>query len=459
MPFLHIMRGHPDSLRPYQSLFEGASDNNSSLHSPLSLHKKILKFLFSSNCQASNSNSCKDIDVVFVSHLVNVEHLNSDSDFYFSDLPKYLKSRQVNCLIILINHTNESCKTLSKCINNSTTQRIVLSKSFSLTRDFLTVFSLIREMLVMKLTSFKENGLLKKILSRASSVKLLGGPLSSLIIGKQVDNILKLHNPKAIITTYEGHAWERVVYSIANQHNKKILRIGYQHAVVTKNTHSMARSLGEKCDPDLIFSSGKITHNFLKKSLNGAHSKFSVLGSEKSLGSLEAHNDKQNKTCLILPEGSLEECNLLFGFSIKCANKLPNIDFIWRLHPKMSFEQVLEYMSIDRNNLPKNIIISNLSLTKDIEKSSFALYRGTTAIIEAIYKGVFPIYLSTGSGMAIDFLYDAEGERGVVESTEGFAKVINDDVPHNSDKLINYCNQYFQPLEHEVLLQELKRVI
>lgn len=459
MPFLHVMRGHPDSLRPYQSLFEVAPDNHSSLNKALPLHKKILKFLLSSNCQVSNSNSFKDIDVVFVSHLVNVDHLNNDNDFYFSDLPSYLKNRQINCLIILINHTNVSCKTLSKYINNSSTRRIVLSKSFSLTRDFLTVFSLIGEMLVMKLTSFKESGLLKKILSRASSVRLLGGPLSSLIIGKQVENILKLYNPKVIMTTYEGHSWERVVYRIANQYNQKILRIGYQHAVVTKNAHSMARPLGEKYDPDLIFSTGEITYNFLRKSLKGSQSKLSILGSEKSLGSLEVRNDKQNKTCLILPEGSLEECNLLFSFSIKCANTLPNIDFIWRLHPKMSFVQVLEYMSIDRNDLPENIIISNLSLTKDIEKSSFALYRGTSAVIEAIYKGVFPIYLSNGSSMVIDFLYDAGRERGVVESVENFVKVIDDDVSHNSAKLINYCNQYFQPLEHEVLLQELKRVI
>jgi len=61
--------------------------------------------------------------------------------------------------------------------------------------------------------------------------------------------------------------------------------------------------------------------------------------------------------------------------------------------------------------------------------------------------------------MVIDFLYDAGRERGVVESVENFIKVIDGDVSHNSAKLINYCNQYFQPLEHEVLLQELKRVI
>ena len=125
----------------------------------------------------------------------------------------------------------------------------------------------------------------------------------------------------------------------------------------------------------------------------------------------------------------------------------------------MTFDQVLQYMTINRNDLPKNIVLSNLSLIEDIKNSSYALYRGTTAIIEAIYSGVFPIYFSSGEAMAIDFLEGVSSERGIVYSVDSFVELMNAAVPNDSSNLINFCNQYFQPLEYEALLQELKGVV
>jgi hypothetical protein len=301
--------------------------------------------------------------------------------------------------------------------------------------------------------------LIKQLLQRSSSVKGLGGALSALRIGRQVEEVLSLCNPKAIMTTYEGHSWERVVYGITNQHNDNILRIGYQHSVITKNAHSIVRPLGKKYDPDLIFTSGEITNNFFKKSLKKSYSKLLVLGSKKSLEKLDLHGDKQSKTCLVLPEGIIEECDTLFSFSIKSANALPHIDFIWRLHPVMSFNEVLEHMSINMEDLPKNIIISSSSLSEDIVKSSFALYRGTTAIIEAVYGGLTPIYLSDESGMTIDLLHEMDEGREIVRNIEDFTMVVDDVTPHNNDKLTHYCKRYFMPFDYSILLKELRRVI
>jgi hypothetical protein len=184
-----------------------------------------------------------------------------------------------------------------------------------------------------------------------------------------------------------------------------------------------------------------------------------VLGSKKSLKKLDSYSDKQSKICLVLPEGIIEECDTLFSFSIKCANALPRIDFIWRLHPVMSFNKVLEHMSINMENLPKNIIISSSSLSEDIVKSSFALYRGTTAIIEAVYGGLTPIYLSDESGMTIDLLHEMDEGRKIVRNIEDFTMVVDDVIPNNNDKLTHYCKRYFMPFDYSILLKELRRVI
>ncbi len=459
MPWLHVMREHPHSLKQYEFLFKDASNDLSYSNSSLLVNRWLSNIFHLDDFQVSNLINYKDVDVIIVSHLVNIDHLNCDEDFYFADIPKYLSNNNIKTLVVLINHTKEKTENLSKRIKCSDTPRIILSKNLNLKREVQNVFGLIKEMVKMKLSSFKEEGLLKQALQRASNVKGLGGSLSALRIGRQVEEVLSLCNPKAIVITYEGHSWERVVYGITNQYNDNILRIGYQHSVMIKNAHSIVRPLGKKYDPDLIFTSGEITHNFFQKSLKKSHSKLLVLGSKKSLEKLDSYGDKQSKICLVLPEGIIEECDTLFSFSIKCANALPHIDFIWRLHPVMPFNKVLEHMSINIEDLPKNIIISSSSLSEDIVKSSFALYRGTTAIIEAVYGGLTPIYLSDDSGMTIDLLHEMDEGREIVRNIVDFAMVVDKITLHNNDKLIHYCKRYFTPFDYSILLTELRKII
>ncbi len=459
MPWLHVMREHPVSLKQYESLFKDASNDLSHSNNSLLVNRRPSNIFPLDDFQVSNLINYKDVDVIIVSHLVNIDHLDCDEDFYFDDIPEYLSNNNIKPLVVLINHTNEKSEILSKRINHSDTPRIILSKNLNLKGEAQNVFGLIKEMIKMRLSSFKEEGFLKQVLQRSSSAKRLGGALSALRIGRQVEEILSLCNPKAIVTTYEGHSWERVVYGITNRHNENVLRIGYQHSVITKNAHSIARPLGKKYNPDLILSSGEITHNFLQKSLKNSHSKILVFGSKKSLEKLDSYSNKQSKTCLVLPEGIIDECDTLFSFSIKCANALPHIDFIWRLHPVMSFNEVLEHMSINIEDLPKNIIISSSSLSEDIIKSSFALYRGTTAIIEAVYGGLVPIYLSDDSGITIDLLHEMSKDRKIVSNIKDFTMVVDDVASHNNDNLIHYCKRYFMPFDYSVLLKELKRVV
>lgn len=464
IPLLHVIREHPIFLKQYQFLFENNTPNKNQSYSNnptllSKLCKGVLGFFSSTGSKIQNLTRHQDVDVVIVSHLVNVEYLNRNDDFYFFDIYKHLKNDNFNPLFVLINHTNESFNVLSKQITQSRAPRVVLSNNLGFIGEVKIILGLVKELIIMRLSSFREQGLLKDVLKFSSSVKSLGGTLSALRIGKQVESILKLHNPKTIITTYEGHSWERVVYGVANQYNKNLLRIGYQHSVVSKNAHSINRPLGKQYDPDLILSSGEITHNFLQTAFKDAHSRVLTLGSGKSVEKVAVFTEKKSKTCLVLPEGIIDECETLFNFSLECAKVLPYIDFIWRLHPVICFDEVLRYMSINKDDLPKNVIISNSSLTKDIEKSSHTLYRGTTAVIEAIYGNLIPIYLSDNSGITIDLLYEVGKGRKIVANVGDFIKVVNNKTSYNNNELIDYCERYFMPLNYSILLKELKRVI
>jgi hypothetical protein len=110
-------------------------------------------------------------------------------------------------------------------------------------------------------------------------------------------------------------------------------------------------------------------------------------------------------TCLVLPEGIVEECRILFTFSLSCARACPEVRFIWRLHPIMSFDKLVRRVPV-LGNLPSNIEISAQTFEEDIARSSWALYRGSTAVVTAAANGVTPIYLEQPGELSIDPLFE-----------------------------------------------------
>ena len=164
-------------------------------------------------------------------------------------------------------------------------------------------------------------------------------------------------------------------------------------------------------------------------------------------------------SCLVLPEGIKSECDLLFEFSIECALSAPNIQFIWRLHPIISFESLVS-QNIRLQQLPDNILISRETFEKDITRCGFALYRGTTAIVQAVLGGLRPVYLQKKDEMTIDPLYRMNKVRAKVSTIIEFLDIVNNDKKQlltQDDKVsaIKCCADLFAPFELRVLQDAL----
>ena len=56
--------------------------------------------------------------------------------------------------------------------------------------------------------------------------------------------------PDYIITTFEGHAWERLVFRSAREVCPQVKCLAYQHAPIFKNQHSIRRFIGNTYEPD-----------------------------------------------------------------------------------------------------------------------------------------------------------------------------------------------------------------
>jgi len=287
----------------------------------------------------------------------------------------------------------------------------------------------------------------------------------------QISALAARLQPKAIIVAHEGHAWERIAFAAARSVHPNVRCIGYQHAAVFRLQHSIRRNLASEYNPDQILAAGSVSKAHLERAVGLNGIPISVLGSNRIskrdsvICQRPLHPDQaqpsDNAACLVIPEGLPTECYHLFEFSLACARVSPGIQFIWRLHPLVTHES-LAAKNPRLRNLPSNIVLSRATLEEDIARCRYALYRGTTAIVQAVVAGLRPIYLQLPGEMTIDPLYELKDWRVKVSTILEFQSVVNSDTDTSlciskseAQTAIKYCENIFLPFDPKVLLESI----
>ena len=208
-------------------------------------------------------------------------------------------------------------------------------------------------------------------------------------------------------------------------------------------------------NPQIILTSSLMAKNMLKSDLRFRNILIESIGSNRAIQKVGLKSDtKSQKRCLVLPEGFMSECVLLFNFSLECAKLNPELIFIWRIHPIMTFSQIIKTNS-HYNELPKNIFLSDKELDEDILRCHFALYRGSTAIIKAVAAGIKPAYYKkTEEEMTIDPLYRINEGKIILTAPAEFNDLLveNKNYKGDSQKIIQFCQRYYDAIDPTFLL-------
>ena len=469
IPILHVIREHPVFLKQYESLFDKNQINKNKIRPGSSIIIAI-KLLFSLLFKLFSTNkywySTKKLntkyDYIFVSHLLNENQAGESKDFYFGDLPASLIEQGKTVLIVLLNHSPVSNSLISKKWKQNAITRVLLSSKIGLFNEIEGALKILFEFKRLNKKSKNEvNTLKQKILKLA--ITQFTETLNNYRKYKQFSTLVKITKPKKIITTFEGHAWERIIFSSVRKINPDIKCVGYQHALIFKEQHSIRRNLQKKYNPDLILTSGQLGKNQLEKSSQLSNIDIKILGtnrvpSKNKIPDNLTHIDNSiRQTILVIPEAIYSECILLFEYSISCANLYPNINFIWRLHPLLNFDQIiLENKSLSIR--PQNITLSKQTLEEDIVISNLVLYRGSTAVINCIMLGLKPIYLKIENEMTIDPLYEIDNYKSIVQTPndlmEHLHQINNSGQNQEMERqyLLNYCYKMMTPFDIIVLI-------
>ena len=445
--YLHIIKAHPDSLKKYNlpRIFR--------IYLPLRfLAIQIIRILKSILVKKPDFNKNSSSEVLFISHILNAKQLSQDSDTYFGELPNQLTEKGFNSSIALINHIRISNHKCSNSWKKSNVKRVILSPT-------LGFLSEVRLFIAQMQSRKKLNNIMRRLkidkhLAKAALIyHFSSGTFSSLRIAIEVENIIKKSNIKYIITTYEGHAWEALVYYFARRANPNIKCFGFQHSAIFENQNVIRRALSFDYSPDIILTSGVIAKNTFKKS-HSKDSKVLCLGSCKNLKPI--FSSGQPNYCLVIPEGIISECLILFEISLNYANEYPNQKFIWRLHPLLSFNKLKKISNIFKK-IPKNILLSEDDLNDDIEKCSSVLYRGSSAVVNAINSVLKPIYFqSFCDDLFIDPIYQLKQGKFIVKNLDELSIAFEKDSDLLSKQsLQDFAQNFFMPLNIDIVLKEM----
>ena len=415
------------------------------------------------------------VDVLFISHLLDSSSAGKPVDFYFGNLPEQTRAAGYNVVVAMIDHSGSASSKLADRWSASLVPHVLLANSLTFQEEVSIWWRFRREAARLKKRAQSYgHGLLKRAFLQASVEAMSGSARTTLRLFRQVALLTAHMKPKVVVVTFEGHAWERMAFAGARQSSPGVRCFGYQHATIFRLQHAIRRKLQARFNPDCIFTSGLVSKMQFLDSPHAGGAALLVLGSLRSFALKAAHAEDSHaqispvalrsptESCLVLPEGIVSECEILFRFSIRCARLMPGVSFIWRLHPLVKFDD-LKAVNTDFQNLPKNIELSHMTIEEDISRAKWALYRGSGAIVAAVSAGVRPVYFDQPDEIRTDPLYQLNKWRKYASTPVDVSAIFDldgtDTLESQEERLaaVQYCQSLYTSAEPFVFFNALNQ--
>jgi len=236
-------------------------------------------------------------------------------------------------------------------------------------------------------------------------------------------------HPRAFVTLYEGHGWEKCAWWGVKTSDASCKTVGYQHTVIHDHNFSLLRPLDNQSEystPDVVLCLGERTRDMMWSGHLPRQSQLIPFGSFRQTPDEAVHAAPQpaKRTVLVLPEGLPNEAKLLFDFAIQISRLLPDHHFIFRCHPVLPFDEVRRHLEGVPEEFP-NVEVSNRELiADDFVRSSVVLYRGSSSVMYAVLYGLKPIYLHNDEHQDVDPLFELAHWREYASSPDEVQRLL-----------------------------------
>jgi len=466
IPLLHVINEHPSLTARYAPLLPGApraapalrlaqpARGGTARRAVRSLAAALRPGAQRKRYVQALACAAAPVDVLIVSRLTRTAQLHQPEDFYFGLLQRHLAQLGVTSVLAYVNHAGpESAPAAPQSEGRLLLpRRVPVHEEVRLWRQSLRASSLLQDLAERELLPL--GGALARL---AAAQVRSGAALENLRLHATIARLCRRMTPRIVITTYEGDASERLIWQAARADRRRPLCVGSQHTTLYKRAHAIRRRVnaaGIDCDPDVILTLGEITQAALAASAELKPVHLIVYGSHRrtELGNVGVASARPPR-CLVLPDAHREECALLFGFAIECAQALPGVTFVLRPHPATELT-VPGQLPLVPPELPPNVIISvGRALDAECAAARYCLYRGSSAVFQAVRAGLRPFYVARAGELNFDPLWELGGWR---ETVTGAAQLVAHMLRVDADSQAateaqRYCDRYVAPVRPAAL--------
>lgn len=271
----------------------------------------------------------------------------------------------------------------------------------------------------------------------------------------------RVWRPRAFVTLYEGHAWERCLWRGVKTAAASCRTVGYQHTAVFRESRAVLTPplLGPWAVPDVVLALGEVPLELMRPGHARFQTRLIRFGSFRAqAGHQPQPPDPTRRTVLVTPEGIPSETQRLFEFAAACAQRLPSYIFLLRCHPQIPMATALELASIDVARHPNLVLSDQRGIEEDFRRASVLLYRGSSAVMYGIVHGLLPLYLQVDGLVDRDPLYYLGAWRRRCARPEEAAAVLEEharaplaSLQGEWQEALRYVNDYTGPVTDEGL--------
>ena len=413
-----------------------STKHNRSKISISSITNVILSYF---DCKKTILKKRDKAEILIISNLVSLDSLNKD--LYFGNLDKILNKQKIKTIKAFRNFTDKGSTQLNKLVKNN---NIIFSKRTNYIDELIFLFITFKEALIFiflnKYYDIKRYINLKDFLSIISNLRLIN----------QIEDLIKILNPKIIIFTYEGHAWERLLVNLCKKKYKYIATVGYQFSPIKNNQIGFFRELKKDYNPDYLATSGQKTLTQITKRIN--FTKIFKLGSP-NFSRLKI-KDKKTKDLLVALDSEPNELLRMTDFCINFARKNKEFKIILRLHPIYSNKHKLVKEILLKIEKIHNLKISNKSLEKDLQKSKYLLFTDTAICITCLSYNVVPIFFC--NKFSKNIFNNNFPKKNIVRNNKDLKRIL---IKSNITRLTSYFKDYRDTYFEKFDINVLKNII
>lgn len=389
-PWLSFVRPNAAQLAQYDILFESSFHLNLLRLFFANILSLVPLFLRSISSSFSNlALPAAKIDCLLISHLINYDHFEKESDFYYDSLQKSLVSNGLNSKTLYINHLPERYSSLRKLSYSRKAVLPALPPLPYCLNAFLLSF--IDSLKLLQGISTSGDSQKSRALFVAAISSVSRSSITNIARSLLIADIVRCSSVSFLIILSEGHSWERSVICASRDSNPEVFVLAYQHALLFPFQHSLIRPLTSYLDPDVLLTSSTSSHQILSHTYSYPYSSTMIyrIGSPRSIDTSAYRSiSHSSKAVLFLPDGTYDESSKFLQLAVSAATLLPSYTFIIRFHPILSHSALLRNYVDLPSVVPGNLSISSSSLSSDILTSSYAVYSGSSSVSAAASAGL-----------------------------------------------------------------------